>query len=182
MIWIYRNHRPLRVGLLVLLFVALLGPWAFDTIYVPLEYAYACSAPFIRLNENLCGKPLSGMRILFWVTQGFANVSTGLLSGAANGFEWARELLFCLLLFTPVAPFFSTALLLQRGHRRRRQGINLIAWALAGAAGLVMVLSYMPDLPPVWAQWGVWLVIGLAVGALMPEGVMLAAGRRPGAV
>ena len=49
----------LRAGVLILFVVALLGPWTFDVINVPAEYE--CSAPFIRLNGDFCGTPMSGL-------------------------------------------------------------------------------------------------------------------------
>jgi hypothetical protein len=169
------SWRILRIGLLVLLFAALLGPWVFDAIYMPPKYT--CSGRLVRLNEHLCGKPLSGLRILVWVTLGFVRITGAALQGTANGFEWVRELLFCLLLFMPVAPFVTTLLLIQRGHHWRRQVANLVVWALAGAAGLLIVLSYLPGIPPLRSQWGVWLVIGLAGSALALEALILATSR-----
>ena len=75
MVWLDENIRVLRVGLIVLLFVALLGPWAFDAIYMPPEYT--CSGTSVRLNVHLCGKPLSGMRILVWAAVGFFSITEG---------------------------------------------------------------------------------------------------------
>ena len=51
-------------GLLSLL-VAIMGPWTFDLIHVPSEYP--CSAPFIRLEGDFCGTPMSGGWILVCV-------------------------------------------------------------------------------------------------------------------
>jgi hypothetical protein len=177
MLWIRANYKDIRIGLLALLFVALLGPWFFDAIYMPAQYT--CAEPLVRLDEHLCGKPLSGLRILFWVTSGFLSVTGAVVQGTADGFEWIRELLFCVLLLMPVAPFATATLLFLRGQSRRLQVANLIAWALTGGAGLLTVLSYLPGLPPLSAQWGVWLTIGLALGALAAEALMITTGGNP---
>lgn len=56
---ITQNISIFRAGALILFVVALLGPWTFDVINVPAEYE--CSAPFIRLNGDFCGMPMSGL-------------------------------------------------------------------------------------------------------------------------
>ncbi|HMS01246.1 MAG TPA: hypothetical protein PKE62_18530 [Anaerolineales bacterium] len=62
---INQNISIIRAGVLLLLILALLGPWMFDQINVPAEYD--CSAPFIRLNGDFCGLPISGLRF-FWLS------------------------------------------------------------------------------------------------------------------
>ena len=165
------NYKGARIGLLALLFVALLGPWVFDAIYMPAQYT--CAGSLVRIDEHLCGKPMSGLRILVWVTSGFLSIQRALLQGTAGGSEWVRELLFCLVLFMPAAPFFTAILLFLRGETRRRQVAHLIALAMSGGAGLVILLSYLPGLPPMSAQWGVWLAIGIAGSAFALEALVL---------
>ena len=177
MLWIRENHKGIRIGLLALLFVALFGPWVFDAIYMPAQYT--CAGSLVRLDEHLCGKPLSGLRILVWVTSGFLSITGAVLQGTASGFEWVRELLFCLLLLMPTAPFATATLLFRPAQTQRRQVVHMIAWALTGGAGSVILLSYLPGLPPLRSQWGAWLAIGLALGALAAEALMLATGANP---
>ena len=48
MIWMNEHKRALRVALLILLLVAIAGPWAYDQVNVPAEYP--CTDPFVRLE------------------------------------------------------------------------------------------------------------------------------------
>ena len=175
MLWINEHKNVWRVAILVVVLVAIMGPWTFDLIWVPSEYS--CSAPFIRLDNDFCGTPLPGIWLFRWMASGFVYASAGLVTGAMVFIEWAREFLFSLLLFLLVLPFFSTLLLILRGDRRRRQVFNVAAWGLATGIGLLIGMSSYPKL--FWVLWGIWLYIGLAASALILEVLTLAAGRRP---
>jgi hypothetical protein len=59
MSWINEHKSVGRVAVLMLLLVAMMGPWTFDLINVPAEYP--CSAPNIRLDDDFCGTPLPGI-------------------------------------------------------------------------------------------------------------------------
>jgi hypothetical protein len=164
------------VVILLVMLVAIMGPWTFDVIWVPSEYS--CSAPFVRLDNSFCGIPLTGMRLFRWMVEGFVYASAELVTGAMMFFEWTREFLLSLLLFLLVLPFFSTLLLILRGDRWHRQVFNVAAWGLAGGVGLLIGTSNHPRL--FWVLWGIWLYIGLATSTLTLEVLTLAAGRRPG--
>jgi len=172
MSWINKHKRVWRVAILVLLLVALMGPWAFDLIDVPSEYP--CSAPFIRLEGYFCGMPLSGVGAYSWMV----TASEGLLRGAVSLVDWVRGFLDGLLWSLFLLPFISTLLLILRGDRQRRQVFNVAAWGLATGIGLLLIgMSIYPKL--FWVLWGIWLYIGLAASALILEVLTLAAGRRP---
>jgi len=179
MSWINEHKRVWRVAILVLLLVAIMGPWTFERINVPSEYP--CSAPNIRLEGDFCGTPMSGIWIFFWIIGGFINAGVGLVTGATvfadRGGEFLRAFLFIMVLLLFVLPFFSTLLLIVRGDRRRRQMFNVATWDLAAGAGLLLGRSSFSRLH--WALWGIWLYIGLAVSALILEVLALAAERRP---
>ena len=175
MLWLNEHKNDWRVAVLGLLLVAIMGPWAFDRIYVPSEYS--CSAPNVRLREDFCGLPLSGIWFLRFMVPGFVHGTVGLVTGAMVFIEWARMFLFSLILCLLVLPFFSTLLLILRRDRRGRQVFNVAAWGLAAGIGLLIGLSSYPKL--FWVLWGVWLYIGLAASALILEVWMLAAGKRP---
>jgi hypothetical protein len=95
MSWINKHKRVWRVAILVLLLVAIMGPWTFDRINVPSEYP--CSTPNIRLEGDFCGTPMSGIWIFSWMVGGFINAGVGLVTSALGFTEWAREFLFSLL-------------------------------------------------------------------------------------
>jgi len=173
--WINEHKTAWRVAVLIVLLVAMMGPWTFDLIHVPAEFP--CSAPFIRLEGDFCGTPLSGIWILWAIVSEFINMVVGLVTGAMGFIEWARLFLVSLFLFLLVLPFFSTLLSILRRDRRRRQVFNVVAWGLAAGIGLLIGLSRYPKL--YWALWGIWLYIGLAAGALILEVLALVAGRRP---
>lgn len=165
MSWIYEHQRNWRIVLLVLMIVAFMGPWAFDLTNVPAEYS--CSPPNIRLYDDFCGAPLSGIRIFFWISSGLISISVGLVTGEFVFSERIREFLIGLLLFLPLLPIFSTLLLILRGDHQRRQVFTIIAWILAIGAGLFLGMSNYPRSG--WAVWGIWLYIGLALSALILE-------------
>jgi hypothetical protein len=174
-LWINERKNVWRAAILVAVLVAITGPWTYDLIWVPSEYL--CSAPYVRLDNDFCGRPLRGIWLFRWVVNGFLDASAELVTGAMVLIEWARELLRCLLLSLLVLPFFSTLLLILRGDRWRRQVINVAAWGLAAGMGLLIGVSSYPKL--FWVLWGIWLCIGLAASALVLEVLTLAAGRRP---
>jgi hypothetical protein len=173
-LWIDEHKSVWRVAVLVLLLVAMTGPWAFDVVDVPSEYP--CSAPYIRLEGDLCGIPLSGVWAYGWMLNWMATGSEGLLRGAVSLVDWTRGLLFGLFMCLFLLPVVSTLLLILRGERRHRQVFHLVAWGLAASLGVLVGMSRYLRL--FWVLWGVWLYVGLAASALILEVLMLAAGTR----
>ena len=173
MSWINKHKKVMRVIVLLLLGAAILGPWIFDVIYVPPEYP--CHAPYIRVNERLCGEPLSGIRFLPWMVPGFIYTGRALVTGAIPISDWGREFIFSLLLFLILLPFFSSVLLILRGDHRRLQVFNVLALSLALGVCLLFGLTNYPKLS--WVLWGLWLYIAVVAAALVLEILGLAAGR-----
>lgn len=169
MAWIKNRKGVWRISILVLLGVALLGPWTFDLIWVPSEYS--CSAPNIRLDEDYCGIPLSGIWLFRWMVGGFIYVTTELVTRAISFGDWTREFLFGLLLFLPILPIFSTLHLILRGDHRFRRKFNITAWILAFSTVLLIAISSYPKL--FYVLWGVWLYTALAISALILEMLVL---------
>ena len=81
------------------------------------------------------------------------------------------SLLVSTSIFLLVLPFFSTLLLILRRDYRHRQVFNIVAWGLAVGIGLLFGVTNYPKL--FWVLWGIWLYIGLAIGALVLEGLTL---------
>jgi hypothetical protein len=175
MLWIDGHKNVWRVAVLLLLLVAMMGPWNFELINVPSEYS--CSAPFVRLDEDFCGTPAPGIGILLGLVGQFIHASAELATGTMGLAEWARWAVFGLFLFPLLLPLFSTLLLSVSGDRRGRQAFNVAAWSLASGAVLLIGVSWRSRL--FWAAWGFWLYIGVAASALILEVLTLAAGRRP---
>jgi len=174
MSWINEPKRAWRVAILMLLLLAIIGPWAFDLINVPSEYS--CSAPFIRLKGDFCGAPSSGMWFLMVGVVEFIHQVVRLVTGAATLADLSRMPLISLLALLPLLPFFSTLVLILLGDRPGQQVFHLAAWGLAVAWTLGLLL-FAPELPA-RQLWGLWLFFGLAPSVLILEVVALAHRRR----
>jgi hypothetical protein len=179
MSWINRHKRIWRAAILLLLLVALMGPWVFEQINVPAQYP--CSPPFIRLEGDFCGIPLSGMRIFFGMVGGFISIVVGFVSGATilagRAGEFLGMFLYLMLLFLLFLPFISTLRLMRGGDLRRSQVYHVAVWGLAAvSSSLFLDLSGVSRLH--WAPWGLWFYVGLAVSALILELLVLMVGRR----
>ena len=138
--WINENRNFIRSLILILFVATLIGPWMFDQINVPAEYA--CDKPFIRLEGDFCGSPLSGFQFF----------SLFILVG-----------LSLLLLI----PFFTTLLVIWKKDSRRLQTINLSMWSLASILALLLFVLQLQD--KVFYLWGLWLYIMLAICTLIVE-------------
>jgi len=166
MLWLDKNKRIWRTAILIMLLVALIGPWTFERINVPAKYP--CSPPFIRLEGDFCGEPMSGIWILSFMIFGMVSSSMGLASGGIVFIDWARQFLFSSFLFLLILPFFTTILLIGGKDSRRLRIIHLIAWGMAIGIGLLIAFSSFSG--PRWELlWGIWLFIGLAVSILVLE-------------
>ena len=174
MSWIVEHSRDWRVGALVMILVAFVGPWWFDRINVPAEYT--CSAPNVRLKGDFCGVPVTGLWFFRWGLPGLVYASIELVKGAMTFLDWFRALLFSLFTLLLVLPVIPTLLLVLLRDRRRWQVFGVVAWSLAAGLGLLIGLSSYPRL--FWMLWGIWLYIVLAVSALILEVLTMTAGRR----
>ena len=140
MSWINVNRNFIRSIILIVFVVTLLGPWMFEQINVPAEYA--CDKPFIRLDGDFCGSPLSGFQFF----------SLFILVG-----------LPILLLI----PFFTTSLVIWKKDSHRLQIINLSMWGLALI--LVVLVFGLQLQDKAFYLWGLWLYSVLAISALIVE-------------
>jgi hypothetical protein len=179
MVWITEHKRVWRVAVLVLLLVAIMGPWGFDRVNVPSEYP--CSSPHVRLEGDFCGIPVRGITAFCFMAILFINTCVELVTGAPALTDRAREFLFSMFLPLFVLPFVSTFLLILRGDRRRRQAFSIVTWGLAAGAGLWLgvLLGSSYGLKYFRFLWGISLYIGLALIALVLEVLTLVAGKRP---
>ena len=170
--WMYANNSQIWRGFMLgLLLVVLMGPWAIEQINVPAQYA--CSAPFIRLEGDFCGVPLSGIWIL-----GVVGLSVvGLQGGAVTLSEVGRSILILAVLGLPL---ISTAVVLLRGSRRRWIGFQLATFGLTAGMLLLSGLFSASNRTPV--LWGPWLYLAVVSVTLLLEGVGLAARSRPNAL
>lgn len=169
MYWIRSHIRILRLIVLALLVIGLLGPWVYESIYIPDQYA--CTPPLVRIRSNICGDPMSGWFVIGYFSLGFFAVLDALLSGARAFQDAGRELLAALV-WLPLLPLLSSLLLLWRGERLRV--FHRFALALVLGATAVFIATEDPSVFSV-QLWGPWLffvvlIIGLALEAIVAAG------------
>ena len=165
MLWPDKNKRIWRTVILIMLLVAMIGPWTFERINVPSKYP--CTAPFIRLEGDFCGEPMSGIWILSLMVFGMFSSIMGLASGGIGFIDWARQFLFSSFLFLLIFPIITTILLIRGKDSRSLRVIHLIAWGMA--IGFVFLLALSNFSSHLWELWGRTLFIGLAVSILTLE-------------
>lgn len=151
-----------RMAALILLLVALVGPWFFELINVPSEYP--CSAPNFRLEGDYCGSPMSVMWLLGAAVSVPSRMVVELVSGGTVQSE-PRELAICLLLLL-MLPFLSTLLILLGGERRLV--FHLTALGLAAAFSIFWLAAGWHGGVSL-RLWGTWLYAGVAVATLAGE-------------
>jgi hypothetical protein len=149
MLWIDDHKGVWRAAVLVLLVVAVVGPWTFDRIYMPAEYP--CRAPSVRLEGEFCGIPLAGAWVFSQVVAAFMNLLVGLFTGATAFTDLVGDLplflFFGLIQLMVVLPFLSTLLLILRDGRRSGQAFHLALWGLAAGACLLLGISHSGATP-----------------------------------
>lgn len=161
MSWINENRNFIRVAAWLLFLLALIGPWTFDLINVPAEYA--CGKPFIRLEGDFCGYPMSGFQFFMYFGIGFFHILAELITGTFSG--RGRELFMALFLL-PLVPLFSTPILIIKKNSYRLQTINLIAW---GAAALALTIFVFQIKGQALQLWGLALYTALAITVFIIE-------------
>jgi len=172
-----QRERIWRLFVIGLLLLAILGPWAFDPIFVPAEYP--CKTPFIRLEGDLCGTPMSGSYMLREIVSEFIVRMGGILRGALPPIDSGRDYIFTLFLgaFLIVLPLLSNLVLVLAGNRRPWQFFNVVACGLA--LGLALLVGFVAYSKPYWELWGAWLYIGVAITAVLVEVLILNGTLRP---
>ena len=141
------------VAALLLLLVAMMGPWFTDSHPATEE---SCSAPLVWLGSGHCACLVS------------------LMAAFRESFRPGQVL--CLLL---ALPFLSTLLLLLGRERRYLWVSHLTAWGLAAILSIVALVAHWRHVGAVsFRLWGVWLCAVAAIAVLAEE--ILAARRRPG--
>lgn len=148
---------------MILLGVALLGPWYYERVYMPPEFP--CTFP----NAKLEGDPYCGLPIpIFLEIFGYVRWGAGLAA------LFAREIMFSdwidvFGVWRPllILPFFITPVLILGGERSRWRTLSVIAWSLAAAAGGVYL--YLAPFRPFSLPWGPLLYLTVALVTLALE-------------
>ena len=167
--WISEHKTTWRVAVLMLLAVAVIGPWTYTADGVPPPEW--CDEPNILLESGRCVRLVSGTSILTFMTNVFPEMSADLVTGETTFAGRGREFFFSFLLtlgaILVVLPFFSTLLLiLGRAHRRLRV-FQVAAWGVAELLALLLAVLGLAKLH--FALWGIWLYVAMAGVALTLE-------------
>lgn len=161
MLWFKEHKRKWRLAFLIMLVIAMIGPWFFDRISVP--QPYICSLPNVRLDDVFCGVPVSITWLLAGVPSQFTYLVNGLITGSPTNSR-ATEWLFILFSIFLIFPFLSTPILILWQEQRYWSAIHRVALGLA--AGTSLLIGILDFSMASWMLWGVWLYIGLAISML----------------
>lgn len=173
MTWIEKYKRNWRGVLLILLILAIIGPWGFDQINVPAEYD--CGPTNIRLEGDFCGLPISFIRTFFWMVGGFFNMMiqliTGKISFSQTDFNFWIGFVYSLVSILPILPIINLSFLIQRGDRPRFQKFHLVICGLNLGLVLLLEISHYPKF--FYVLWGIWLYTSSLAMILFLEGILL---------
>jgi hypothetical protein len=156
----------------VLFIVAMLGPWMFDLLNVPLQYP--CGRPSVRLYGDFCGYPISGFEVIRYANSGLFNILDQLIKGNIAG--RILYLLFPFYTWLIILPFFSILLLIWNKNSLRLQIMNLVAWGLACSVILMMFIWQTGEDQvghSLYLLWGIWLYLLVATGTIILEILVL---------
>jgi hypothetical protein len=155
----------LRGAIIAGFLASMAGPWFFDEILVPAQYA--CSAPFIRLEGDFCGLPLSGFHLIIFPLAALLQIVLSGSGGSALSGIAFRDLVVMAAFLALHLPAITTALRAVRGSGQMTSLLTIAAWSIAAPIALFIALSSPRGFH--LSLWGVWLYIGLAIVALIFE-------------
>jgi hypothetical protein len=162
-----------RLAFIVLLVLALSGPWAiFDIISIPAPFD--CSEPWVRMDENFCGMLASPFGMII------SAIGDSVQPTARTGDSWSDSGLLGvylpLLIFA--LPLITSLVLLMSKGAKSWQIIHIIVLFLFSAlASLYLYLLLISRA----VFWGMWLYVGLLIVMLVFEIIMLTMRRQPAA-
>jgi hypothetical protein len=123
MSWLNEHKRGWRITFVILLIIAIIGPWFLERINIPSPH----DCPGIRLDDNFCGTPTSILRIMIFILFNLTDFMTSLL----NGISTLTALLLISAGIIILLPLFSTLILiLFEDHRRTFSSKILIAMVI----------------------------------------------------
>lgn len=156
-----KNKGLWRAAALLLVIVAMFGPWAYDLISVPAQYP--CDAPFVRLQGDFCGQPVALLSAGPGAILGA--IVDALTANIAPAYWLPRVPVMFAMIFVFVPPL-TIFVLLRHNEPGRWQAINVVVLALAatGAAVYLILQRPRPYAPP----WGglLYVVVVLLLLAL----------------
>jgi hypothetical protein len=167
MAWIEEHKQIWRWSLLILLILAIIGPWGFDQVNVPAEYDGGPT--HIRLEGDFCGSPISGIQGLSWMFVWFFNASFRLFTGEIKLNQVLQSFGFMVAVILLLLPIFNLLFILIRGARPRFHQYHLAVCAVTFC--LVLTLGIVNYLSFFYVLWGIWLYILSLATILILEGI-----------
>jgi len=152
-----------RKIVLVLMLVAIIGPWAIERLSIP--EPYECGNGF-RIDETFCGYPISGMQIFIMLFGNIFGSAFRLFVNDGNFAEFAIS--FCAVLFI-LLPMISLLLLIASKEKSFGGGdmahIGILTFAVI--LGLIGISRETVEI--MWELWGIWLYLLLLISEWVLE-------------
>ncbi len=153
-----KNPTLWRTVTAILLFIALLGPWIYEGVYMPPDAP--CTWPNSQPQDHpYCGLAIPGILELIMTIP----LVGSLFVDSANRAQWAVDATLHLLLLVSI--LFPALLLLTRHNHHPL--LFILAWSLAATAAIAFLARgyHRPYAPP----WGNLLFLAVAFVALILE-------------
>ena len=139
----------MRWVILVLMVVAIIGPWFYESIHVPSPNPCTSGT---RLDEDFCGIPVSGLQVFVLFFVNIFSSALQLVTGDASG----RELLGSLgvvLFFLPIISVLILSLIKDNTNSKVEK-LNISVLIIAFILGLlVTVLGISVASGELWGLW-----------------------------
>jgi hypothetical protein len=163
-----KYKRGWRITFLLLLFIAIIGPWFLERINIPAPY----DCPGYRLDDNFCGTPKSILWILILVIFNLPDFIASLFSGPGS---LVGLIFLSVLVIILVPPFSSLFLIFYEDHSRRKKAqILLFSLGVAAAISFTIAIQIIPSFSSSnRVLWGVWLYIMAATITIILESVLI---------
>jgi len=176
-IWFCTYDKKWRMLIFFLMLVAIVGPWMYETLYVPSPNP--CTSGF-RVKENYCGFPISGIWLFFASLGSVSSIAFRFFTGEANAGEFLMSVGMILYILLPVV-----GLLLVAGKADpspKKVKLHLSITIFTSILGVVSVLIVMNELSFIVRMWGYWTYLLMVFISLALELLRLLITRRQNTV
>jgi hypothetical protein len=168
--WISQHNKRIRLVFLLLLPIAIIGPWTFSSDGVPpAEY---CHGRSILLENRRCVKPISGANVLTIISSAVPSMILQLISDPSNLTERVNELLrvflFLVLIFILLLPFLRILrIVLSNDRSPHLKYPELIGGSALVISTLLFIVTCQSEI--CLKLWGNWLYMLIAACTVVVE-------------
>jgi len=166
--WFKEHKRAWRTGFILVLALAMIGPWFFDRVNVPRPYL--CSPPNVRLEGDFCGVPISITWMLRGMPSQFVYMMNSLISGVPQPYAVSNWIALLISIFL-ILPFLSTSIMIVWEKMRFSVNFQRVCLGLAAVSSVYIGILgfFISNSSSSWQLWGLWLYIFLTIGLLVVE-------------